>query len=91
MACFRDNEAGDFYAVCGDMNGHKYTIQCIQEADYVMKLFITHGFLSKRCSKTSLTYKNRGETVNKKCCYPEPMEINFLYRNHIDGHNHCSN
>ena len=71
------------------MYGHKYKMQCMKEADYVMKIFSTHGLLSKRCHKTSRTYKNRGEMVTKIFCYPEPMDTNVLYRHHIDDHNNC--
>ena len=64
-AFFRDKEVGGVYAFCVDMYGHKYNIQCTKEADYVMKIFSTHGLLSKGCRKTSCTYKNRGEMVTK--------------------------
>ena len=79
-AFFRYKEVGDVYAVCGDLDGHKYKIHCTKEADYVMKLFSTHGSLSKRCRETSRTYKDRGKMITKRFCYPEPMDINFLYR-----------
>ena len=46
-ACFRDKEVGDVYTVCGDLDGHNYMIHCIKEADYVTKLFRTHGLMSK--------------------------------------------
>ena len=87
-ACLQDKGVGYIYAVCGDMDGNKYKIQCIKEADYVMNLFSTNGSLSKRCRETSRTYKNRGEMVTK-FFYPEPMDIHFLYRHKIDDHNHC--
>ena len=87
-ACLRDNEAEDIYSVCGDLEEHNYNMQCIKEAEYIMKLFINHVFLSKRCRKTPHTYKNRGETVTKRFCYPEPMDIHFLYCHQIDDHNH---
>ena len=54
-----------------------------------MKLFSTHGSLSKRCRKTLRTYKNRGDMVNKRFCYPEPMDIHFLCHNQIDDQYHC--
>ena len=53
-----------------------------------MNLFSTHGSLSKWCHETSRTYKNRVQTVTKIFCYPEPMDIHFLYRQQIDDHNH---
>ena len=46
-ACFQDKEAGYVYAVCGDLDWYKYNIQCINEADYIKKLFSTHESLSK--------------------------------------------
>ena len=53
-----------------------------------MKLFSTHVSLSKQCRETSRTYKNRGEMVTKRFCYPEPMEIHLLYRNQIYDHSY---
>ena len=82
-------EVGDVYAVFVDMHGHKYKIHCMKGADYVMKLFSTHGSLSKWCHKTSCTYKDRVEMVTKVFCYPEPMDIHVLYRHHIYDHNNC--
>ena len=66
------------------------TIQCMEEADYFMNLFSTHGSLSKRRHEILHTYKNRAETITKRFCYTEPMDISFLYLYHIDDHNHCS-
>ena len=43
-----------------------------------MRLFSTHGYLSKLCQKNLRAYKNRGDTVNKMFCYPEPMDIHFF-------------
>ena len=71
------------------MDGHKFNIQCMKDDDYVMKLFSTHGSLSKWCRETSRTYKNRGELLTKRFFYPEPMDIHFLYPRQIDDHNHC--
>ena len=62
---FQGKEAGVVYTVLGDLDGNKYKIQCMKEADYIMKLFRTHGSLSKQCRKTSCNYKNRGERVTK--------------------------
>ena len=76
---FRDKEVGDVYYICGDLHGHKYNIKCMKESGYVMKLFSTHVFLSKRCHEMLFTYKNRGETITKIFCYPELMDIIFLY------------
>ena len=45
--------------------------------------------LSKWYSRTSRTYKNRGETVTKRFFYPEPMDIIFCYLHHIYDHNQC--
>ena len=47
--CFRDEEVGDVYDVYGDLDGHKYKIQCIKDDEYFMNLFGTHGVMSKRC------------------------------------------
>ena len=71
------------------MDGHNYKLHCMKEADSVMKLFSTHGLLSKRCRETSRTYKTGGETITKMFCYPEPMDIHFLYRHQLDDHNNC--
>ena len=51
-----------------------------------MKLFSTHGYLSKQCRKKPRTHKNRGKAVTKSFCYPEPMDIHFFYRLHIYDH-----
>ena len=40
---------GVFILFCDDMDGHKYNMQRIKEANYVMKLFSTNGLLSKWC------------------------------------------
>ena len=56
-AFFQDKEVGDVYAVCGDMDGHKYKIHRMKEYDYVMNLFSTHGLLFKWCHETFHTYK----------------------------------
>ena len=53
-----------------------------------MNLFSTHGLMSKWCHETLRTYKNRGETVTKSFCYPEPMDIRFFYFHHIYDHNY---
>ena len=65
------------FMIFGDMDGQNYKIKCMKEAGYVIKLFSTHGLLSKRCHKMSRTYKNRGETLTKRFCYSEPMDIHF--------------
>ena len=35
-AFFEDQQFGYVYSVCGDMDGHKYKIQCMKEAYYAM-------------------------------------------------------
>ena len=42
-AFFQDKDVGDVYDVFGDMYVHKYKIHCMNESDYVVKLFSTHG------------------------------------------------
>ena len=76
-ACLQDKGVGYIYAVCGDIDGKKYEIKCIKEASYVIKLFNTNRLLSKRRREMSRIYKSRGETVTKRFCYPEPMDIIF--------------
>ena len=71
------------------VTGHKYKIQCIKEEEYVMKLFIINGSLSKLRRKMLRTNKNRGDMVNKRVFYPEPIYIPFLWFHQIDDHNRC--
>ena len=42
-AFFQDKDVGGVYGVFGDIYGHKYKIHCMNESNYVMKLFSTHG------------------------------------------------
>ena len=67
VTCFQDKEVGGVHDVCGYLYGNKYNIKCTKEAGYAMKLFRTHGLMSKRCRVMLLTYQNRGETITKIC------------------------
>ena len=61
---FQDKEVGDVYDVCGDLDGHKYKIQCMKEADYVMNIYSPLmarclNVVAKRCAPTKIEVKRQ--------------------------------
>ena len=87
---FKDKEVGENDTFEGELSGVKYTIMCMKEPDYVMKIMSTYGTQTvkdgQRESKRIYTRRN-GETETKKFKYTEVIANHFDFRHIVDDHN----
>ena len=78
-------EIGEVATIKGNMDGIKYNLFCMRDADYVLKLMCTYGTLDEDMNKETQRQLNDGTT--KKFRHTETFKNHYLYRHAVDDYN----
>ena len=85
-ACTVLQPVGSVDAIEGTSTGQRYTMWCMKEPDYVMRLMATGGSLLADDETCKLAHRGVGDS-RVSFRYTRPYDWHFRYRHAVDDHN----